>query len=242
MNLPLHDVQTYFAKLYGRRNLFVNGSLPERALHMTRRIGRLADAERKSERMPGRLARAFSYFMSVVNYFGGELDLARGMMAKFPSYGCCYCHKKPCDCLSGHRPAPIEREPDVLQFKWTIHDWQKHLFEVYGPNNLKRGFWEVHGRLSSEFGELGILNIKGPDTPITPDLILKECELEAADVFSWIIAIAYIKGIDLQDEVEKRYKACPGCHKVPCDCPVVFLSPDGKFFSTVGTDRYTSTT
>jgi hypothetical protein len=241
MDLALRSVQAHFARMYGPRNSLVNGPFHERASHMTRRIGRLVDAERKNQPMEGKLARAVSYFMSVINYFNGAVDLARGMANKFPSYGCAYCGHMPCDCHTGHRLDHRQSETDPLQFGWTIQQWQDHLCRVYGPKNKERVSWEVIGRLVSEFSELSILNVHGPNTPLKPSQVLDECEKEAADVFSWILAVGYVKEISVQEAVLARYEVCPGCKFAVCDCPLVFLSDDGTHFSTVGTQRDTCT-
>lgn len=235
MDTSLAGMQRHFDALYKTRNLFVNGSYHERATHLVRRVGRLYDAHRKGEPIEMKLARAFSYFMSVVNYFDGEVSLTRGMRIKFPSYGCAYCHQKPCACTDGKRPAPVVRELDPAQETWTLKQWQDHLFAVYGERNLNRHPTEILCRLMSEVGELGILNAHGPDTPLTPQELLEECQQEAADILSWLIAVAYINGIDLQKVVVAGYQTCPGCKQMPCCCPLIFMDPDGRHFSTVGT-------
>ncbi len=239
MDMRLSSVQRHFAQLYGRRNMFVNGSFHSRALHMSRRIGRLADSERKREPIEGRLASAFSYFMSVVNYFNREVDLARGMANKFPSYGCGYCGAKPCQCFAHTRSEHKKPDLDIAQLEWNIEKWQQHLLEVYGEKNTERGFWEIHTRLQSEFGELSILQAHGPNTPLLPSVMIAECEGEAADVLSWLFAIAYIKRVNLSTAILERYQVCPGCKKEICDCPLVFISSDGHTFSTVGTTQHT---
>lgn len=238
MENTIHGLQKHFAELYELRNHFVNGSFGERTTHMNRRIGRIADAKRKNEKMPGRLARAFSYFMSCVNYFGTSLDLELGMMEKFPSHGCLYCHRLPCKCEEG-RPDPAEYSLNEEQRKWPLSRWQSHLQQVYGHFNTDK-FEKVFMRLTSEFGEFGILNAHGPHTPITPSGIMQECRREAADVFSWILTLAYVEHINLEREVIQRYVTCPGCRRSSeCECPLVFISEDGRQFSTVGTPAFT---
>lgn len=232
MKTTISGLQDHFALLYNVRNYVVNGSYELRALHMSRRIGRIVDAKRKNERMPGRLARAVCYFYSVVNYFGGNVDLERGMMEKFPPYGCLYCSHMPCDCSDDKRPTPTEFSIDMMQGLWKLKNWQTHLFKVYGHRNMGN-FAKVVGRLTSEFGELNIIKASGPNTPITATELVKECEREAADVFSWILTIAYVEKIDLEAAIVDRYETCPGCKDIPCKCPVVYISADGKSFSTV---------
>lgn len=241
MKTTISGLQKHFADMYGLRNYFVNGSIESRALHFNRRIGRIAESKRKQERMEGRLARAVSYFMSCVNYYGDYLDLELGMMEKFPVTGCLYCANLPCICTEG-RPDPTQYTLHEEQRTWTLRQWQEHLKSVYGHFNIGK-FEKVFMRFSSEFGEFGILNANGPHTPIYPEAKLKECRQESADVFSWILTMAYVEAIDLEQAVLERYSECPGCRKVSnCECPLVFISEDGSKFSTVGTPDYTKKT
>jgi len=202
-------------------------------------MGRIADARRKNERMEGRLARAISYFMSCINYYGDHLDLELGMMEKFPVAGCLYCSHLPCDCTES-RPDPTKYEVHELQRSWTLSIWQQHLKSVYGHYNMGK-FEKVFLRFVSEVGEFGILNAEGPHTPIFSETKLRECRQEAADVLSWILTMAYVEGINLEQAVTDRYQTCPGCHKISnCECSLVFISKDGTKFSRVGTPDYTT--
>ena len=240
MKTTIRGMQRHFDGLYSGRNLQVNGPLSERALHMFRRIGRIADAERKNESMDGRLARAVSYFFSCVNVFGSHLDLELGMMEKFPLTGCRYCDYRQCRCDTVSRPDPTGYSIHAEQRKWNLWQWQRHLKSVYGHFNEGK-FNKAFARLVSEFSEFSILNVRGPNTPNIPKVWLEECRREAADVFSWILTLAYVKNIRLQQAVVKRYERCPGCDKTrACKCDLVFLSGDGKKFSTVGTPEFIS--
>jgi len=206
-------------------------------LHLVRRIGRIGDSKRSGERMAGRLSRAFSYFMSCVNYFGDSVDLELGMMEKFPSYGCRYCGSLPCACKE-KRPDPTEYAIDEKQREWTLKQWQDHMQSVYSHHH-QGNFYKPFTRLVSEVGELGILLANGPNTPITPSEMIQECRREAADVLSWLLTIAYIEGVNLEEQVVDRYSACPGCKKPShCNCNLVFISQDGTQFSNVGTPAF----
>lgn len=240
MKTTIRGLQAHFRGLYGLRNLQVNGPFAHRALHMVRRIGRIADADRKDEPMDGRLARAVSYFFSCIDAFGGHLDLELGMMEKFPITGCRYCGYHQCLCNRVTRPDPAEYSVHGEQRKWKLIQWQSHLQHVYGHFN-DRKFNQAFARLVSEFGEFCILIAGGPNTPNNAKDWLIECRREAADVFSWILTLAYIKGVDLQDAVVERYRYCPGCGKTKnCKCDLVFVSDDGMKFSTVGTSEFLS--
>ncbi len=237
MNTTIKGLQLHFAGLYDLRNYFTNGSLPERAMHFNRRVGRIADAKRKDERICGRLARAVSYFISCVNYYGTHLDLELGLMEKFPLYGCLYCGNLPCDCTE-KRPDPTKYVLHEEQRGWTIRQWQAHFKTVYGHRNMGK-FEKAFLRFTSEFGEFAILSVNGPDTPIYPRAKLEACRRELADLFNWLLTLAYIEGIDLEKEVVDRYAVCPGCKRESdCQCPLVMISENGLSFSTVGTPDY----
>jgi hypothetical protein len=71
----LSGLQRFFDGLYSRRNFFVNGSFDARAMHIQNRIGKVEDAKRKDERLPGRLARIVAYTYGGINYFNGHVNL-----------------------------------------------------------------------------------------------------------------------------------------------------------------------
>jgi NTP pyrophosphatase (non-canonical NTP hydrolase) len=239
MKTTISALQQHFDGMYGRRNLFVNGSFELRALHLNYRFGRVARAIRKGEPLDEKLARLASYFMSCVNYFRDHLDLELGMMEKFPSTGCLYCGHMPCDCKED-RPDPTQYLVHECQKEWTIREWQEHLKRVYGHFNTDC-FSKVFQRMADEIGEFGILLAEGPHTPISSEEMIVACRREAADVFSWILTMAYVLNIDLELAVETRYGTCPGCDRsVNCACNNVFISKDGKHFSRVGTSEFTS--
>ncbi len=42
---------------------------------------------------------------------------------------------------------------------------------------------------------------------------------EMADVFAWLVSLANLYGIDLEEEVKKKYPGyCIRCGKRPCEC------------------------
>jgi NTP pyrophosphatase (non-canonical NTP hydrolase) len=232
----LHEWQEHFWKMYRARNRIVNESYAERSNHFYRRLGRLGDAYRKDEMLVERLGRTISYFMSLVNAFYPDVSIARGMARKFPKVGCVYCRNMPCACNKAKRPTPTYDKFNVLQYwEWNIRDYQQLLDKVYGERNRELGFHNALARLVSEVGEISILNALGPDTPNNTKLIHDECELELADILSWIIALAYTQNIDLQSVVLRQHYCCPGCNETVCACPPFFIDSDAKTISTTGT-------
>jgi NTP pyrophosphatase (non-canonical NTP hydrolase) len=42
---------------------------------------------------------------------------------------------------------------------------------------------------------------------------------EFADTLAWLVTLANIAGVDLEDAVRQKYGAgCPECHRTPCAC------------------------
>jgi hypothetical protein len=241
IDTTISGLQQHFSKLYGNRNIILDSSFNARATLMTERMGSLADVKQKGADMPRRLAAAFNYFMNLAGYFYPSVDLQRYVMLKFPSFGCVYCLKMPCVCSNKRQTPEYDRVFDEMQRDWTLSMWQDHFKAVYGHFNIGR-FEKAYGRLGSELGELYKLMAFKPNTPNSPKLFLRECGLELADAFNWLVTLAYIEDVDLEAAVLAGYSACPICHLIPCDCPLISLSPDGQFFCTSGRmDRETGT-
>lgn len=236
--MNLKETLAHFHELYGGRTLFVNSSFQDTAAHFHLRLGRLNDALRKDKPLDKKLARLFSYFARMVNHFDGFIDLNEALCMKFPSYGCSYCESKPCACGEKERPPSVEAEADPNQLDWSISQWQWHLRDVYGDRNRKQGIAYVTNRLQTEVAELTSLILLGPGSPRYPNEILKECERELADIFTWIVAAAYVLDVNLEASVELQFPVCPVCKKKPCNCPLVFVSVDGIRISTVGSKGF----
>jgi len=43
---------------------------------------------------------------------------------------------------------------------------------------------------------------------------------EFADVFAWLVSLASITGVRMEDVIRKYADGCPRCHRTPCECPV----------------------
>ena len=82
---------------------------------------------------------------------------------------------------------------------------------MYYEKDAERGAEATFLWLMEELGELAAALRSGTK---------EELGAEFADVLAWLTTIANVKGIDLTDEIEKKYgSGCPGCGKVVCDCP-----------------------
>ena len=92
----------------------------------------------------------------------------------------------------------------------TLRALQRSIEAMYGAKDAARGDAATFLWLTEEFGELATALRSG-----TQD----ELALEMADVLAWLATLANIRGIDLEDAVNRKYGlGCPGCGKSPCTC------------------------
>ena len=103
-------------------------------------------------------------------------------------------------------------EPDQSQDEGgvTLRALQRTIEAMYGAKDAARGDAATFLYLTEEFGELATALRSG-----TQD----ELALEMADVLAWLATLANIRGIDLEDAVNRKYGlGCPGCGQFPCSC------------------------
>ncbi len=102
-----------------------------------------------------------------------------------------------------------EKQTPATDF--TLRDFQQLIKDMYYEKDVERGAEGTFMWLMEEVGELAAA-IRGS----------KKHELgpEFADVLAWLMTIANVKGIDLTEEVHKKYGCCcPGCCQFHCVCP-----------------------
>ena len=93
-----------------------------------------------------------------------------------------------------------------------IREFQKQIEELYGTRDRDRGLYKSFSWLVEEMGELSRA-LRREDR--------ENLELEIADVTAWLVSVATIVGVDVEDAVKKAYgNGCPRCHETPCGCPV----------------------
>ncbi len=94
--------------------------------------------------------------------------------------------------------------------KFSIKDSQNIIYETYYKRDFKRGLLKNVLWFSEEVGELLQAIRKGKREKI------KE---EISDVYAWLLTLANLLGVDLEEEFKKRYYPfCPKCQKSPCEC------------------------
>lgn len=91
-----------------------------------------------------------------------------------------------------------------------IREFQNLIRQIYLSRDQKRGTDKTILWLLEEVGEL------------TRAYRRKEENVgrEMADVMAWLVSLANLLGIDLEDEILKKYpEVCPLCSSSPCTCP-----------------------
>jgi NTP pyrophosphatase (non-canonical NTP hydrolase) len=92
----------------------------------------------------------------------------------------------------------------------TLGEFQERIGELFGAKDSSRGMEGTFMWFMEEVGELAAALREGPR---------EELALEFADVLAWLVTLANIAGIDLDDAVEAKYgKGCPKCDRTPCAC------------------------
>jgi len=94
--------------------------------------------------------------------------------------------------------------------KMEIREFQKLIKKLYFHKDSERGVEKTFIWLCEELGELAEALLKKDKA------MLKE---ELADVFAWLVSLANLLEIDLEDAVREKYpEFCVKCGKAPCEC------------------------
>ncbi|MFM7130304.1 MAG: MazG nucleotide pyrophosphohydrolase domain-containing protein [Isosphaeraceae bacterium] len=98
----------------------------------------------------------------------------------------------------------------ALASEWTVSRLQSEMERLFGAKDRARGEAGTFMWLAEEFGELASALRGGTDD---------ELALEMADVLAWLATLANIRGIDLNQALERKYgRGCPECLAAPCTC------------------------
>lgn len=93
---------------------------------------------------------------------------------------------------------------------WTLAELQARIEAVYGARDRGRGLATSFMWFAEEVGELSRALRR------TDDANLRE---EFADVLAWLVTLASIAGVDIEQAANKYARGCPRCHETPCGCP-----------------------
>lgn len=91
-----------------------------------------------------------------------------------------------------------------------IREFQQLIDKMYSFRDRQRGSAKTFLWLAEEFGELASA-IAGKGDPANK-------AAEFADVFAWLVTLANVEGVDLQQTIEKYTRGCPGCKQMVCAC------------------------
>ncbi|MFO0973160.1 MAG: MazG nucleotide pyrophosphohydrolase domain-containing protein [Phycisphaerae bacterium] len=90
-----------------------------------------------------------------------------------------------------------------------IQEAQALIEKMYSHKDRVRGTPATFLWFMEEVGELAEALAKG-----TP----QERAGEFADVFAWLLTLANIEGVDVEQAFRKYSDSCPGCGKFVCTC------------------------
>jgi NTP pyrophosphatase (non-canonical NTP hydrolase) len=91
-----------------------------------------------------------------------------------------------------------------------IREFQKLIDEMYSEKDRARGAAKTFLWFAEEVGELASAIAKRDDPA--------NLRAEFADVFAWLVTLANVEGVDLEDALRKFTTGCPGCGKLICVC------------------------
>jgi NTP pyrophosphatase (non-canonical NTP hydrolase) len=81
---------------------------------------------------------------------------------------------------------------------------------MYSDKDRRRGSAKTFLWLAEEIGELASALAKGNDRANLTE--------EFADVLAWLVTLANVEGVDLEEAIKKFTAGCPGCGQVVCRC------------------------
>src|SRR4051812_13819927 len=92
----------------------------------------------------------------------------------------------------------------------TLAEFQTFVRDTFGAKDARRGIEGTFMWFMEEVGELSAALRSGNQS---------ERAGEFADVLAWLVTLANIAGIDLEEAVRLKYgQGCPGCQRIPCAC------------------------
>ncbi len=217
----------HFRDVYGVNNSVYTTSLADRVGLLSIATRRLQEGVRKKRSrdilarlVAGVVARAFA----VADHFR-SIPLNRVMCEKYPPGMCGYCESNPCTCPTSDRSIhSAEKGCGVThenhdQLGWTLGQHARNLYQLYFEQNSRYGFEHCALRLFSEIAEIIELEQSVALAGMNAHQIQLEYAKEIVDVFAWVIAIAGILQIDIENAVMSVYgQGCPVCSKKPCMC------------------------
>lgn len=92
-----------------------------------------------------------------------------------------------------------------------MSELQRIIRETYGRRDAERGLDATFGWFVEEVGELSRALRRGDDGDRVEEL---------TDVLAWLVTLAELVDVDLDDAARRYAEGCPSCHQIPCSCPL----------------------
>ena len=93
----------------------------------------------------------------------------------------------------------------------TIEAFQKQIEAIYYTRDAERGVPLTFTWFVEEVGELAKEIRKQPQD-------IERLREEFADVFAWLVTLASLLEVSLEDAANIYAAGCPKCSATPCDC------------------------
>lgn len=91
-----------------------------------------------------------------------------------------------------------------------IHEFQQLIDRMYSDKDRARGAAKTFLWFAEEVGELARAVARGDDP--------QNLREEFADVLAWLVTLANVEGVDLEEAIKKFTGGCPGCGQMVCRC------------------------
>lgn len=91
-----------------------------------------------------------------------------------------------------------------------IGEFQQLIDRMYSDKDRARGAAKTFLWFAEEVGELARAIARGDDRA--------NLQEEFADVLAWLVTLANVEGIDLEQAIRKFTGGCPGCGQLICQC------------------------
>ena len=91
----------------------------------------------------------------------------------------------------------------------TLTELQTLIRDLYGDKDCRRGVEGTFMWFMEEVGELAT-SLREETT--------EQQKGEFADVYAWLMTLANLAGVDMQEALQKYGTGCCGCKTVPCSC------------------------
>ncbi len=100
-----------------------------------------------------------------------------------------------------------------------IREFQNLIADVYLEKDGGRGWAGTFVWLTEELGELARSLRKGD---------MDGAQEEFGDVLAWLVSLASVVGIDMEEATHKYLNGCPKCGHTPCRCRGFTMNNQGR--------------